>query len=442
MKKRYIFIGIIILIIIIFSLFNDKEDVIEAKSEVINKSEIKEEFKYNTNNYDNINELVKETVVEEIKTTYVVEKIKNGLIVEDGKVYYYENNVKAINRFINNMYFNENGEMVLGFYDIEGNTYYFNEEGYVTGIELIEDNEYYFDDNGIMIKNEEINNRYYKEDGKRVLGEINNKYYSEDGIEKDKFIEDKYYDLNGIYVENMIKDGNNIYYYENNEIVKGLKLINDIRYYFDFDKGNLIEKDVKSLIDISTWQGDINFDEVVNSKLVDGIIIRIGFGSLLGEDCTLDNKFERNISEIKRLNIPYGIYFYGYAQNEDATLVEANFTLDIINKYELDLSYGVFYDAELTEFNGIKYTKKLYKNVINKYISVLNENNINNVGVYGNLNMMEKGSLSILDKDIPRWIAQYNTKCEYDNNYVGWQYTSSGYIPGIEGKVDMNIFYK
>ena len=292
-----------------------------------------------------------------------------------------------------------------------------------------------------MVKDKEIDNKYYGLDGKRVLGEVNNKYYGEEGIEKDKYINNKYYDLNGIYVENMKKEDNNFYYYENNEVVKGLKQINDIRYYFDFDKGYLIKKDIKSVIDISTWQGDINFDELVNSKLVDGIILRIGFGSIKGEDCTIDNRFERNISEIKRLNIPYGIYFYGYAQNEEAAIVEANFVKEMIDKYDLDLIYGVYYDAELTELNGVKYTKKLYKKVINTFIDILSDNNINNVGVYGNINMMSNGSLSSLDKKIPKWIAEYNTKCEYENEYVGWQYTSSGIIPGIDTKVDLNIFY-
>jgi hypothetical protein len=98
---------------------------------------------------------------------------------------------------------------------------------------------------------------------------------------------------------------------------------NAVRYYFDFETGELKNKNIKHVIDISTWQDEINFEEVVKTDLVDAIIVRIGFGSLTGEPATLDNKFERNISEIKRLGIPYGIYFYGYAQNEEAAEVEA-----------------------------------------------------------------------------------------------------------------------
>ena len=217
--------------------------------------------------------------------------------------------------------------------------------------------------------------------------------------------------------------------------------LNDIRYYFDFKTGKLVKKNIKSVIDISTWQEEIDFDSVVNSGLIDGIIVRIGFGSIRGEDCTLDNRFERNISEIKRLGIPYGIYFYGYAQNEEAATIEANFVDNIVKTYELEPVFPIFYDAEISNLNGVNYTKEMYKKVINKFISELKEKGHNEVGVYGNVKMLSTGTLSFLDKDVPKWVAQYNNTCEYDKEYIGWQYTSTGKIPGINTNVDFNIFY-
>ena len=83
----------------------------------------------------------------------------------------------------------------------------------------------------------------------------------------------------------------------------------------------------------------------------------------------------------------------------------------------------------------------MYKKVINRFISDLKEKGYNNVGVYGNIKMLSTGTLSFLDNEIPKWVAQYNTTCEYDKEYVGWQYTSTGKIPGINTYVDFNIFY-
>ena len=86
------------------------------------------------------------------------------------------------------------------------------------------------------------------------------------------------------------------------------------------------------------------------------------------------------------------------------------------------------------------YTKTLYRKVVNNFVSKLNEYGYKDVGLYGNLNMLTKGTLSF-SKKYPIWVAQYYNKCEYDKDYVGWQYTSDGSIPGINGRVDMNIFY-
>lgn len=405
MKKSYIVLIAIIILFTIGFFFNSETKEEIKKEDKIKKTVKKDKFRYSTKKYDNINELLKETVVEEIKVVDVYEMPdeKNGFIEEDGNIYYYEKNKKK------------------------------------TGKTKIDEDYYYFNEDGIMQVDVTVDNAYYGLDGKMVLGEYKKDgklyYYTSAGPLKDDFINNKYYDLNGEYAEGIYKEDDKIYYKD-----KGVIKINDIRYYFDFETGELKNKNIKSVIDISTWQGDINFDEVVNSDLVDAIIVRIGFGSINGEPATLDNKFERNISEIKRLGIPYGIYFYGYAQNEEAAIVEANFVDEMIKKYELDLSFPIWYDAEITDHDGVKYTKSLYKKVINKFIEKLNEKGYSEVGVYGNLNMLSTGTLSFLPNKIPKWVAQYNTTCQYDKKYLGWQYSSRGVIPGINTNVDLNIF--
>lgn len=406
MKKGYIILFIIVLVLVLGIFFNSSSNEDKSiKKETVKKKTNKEKFSYGTKDHDNINELLKDTIIEEVKVIDVCENIKNGFIEEEGNTYYYENNKR------------------------------------LTGKKEIDGDNYYFDENGVMQKNIEIEKAYYGQDGKMVLGEyeINNKqyYYTKVGLIKDDFVNNKYYDLNGEYVEGIRKEKGDIYYND----YKGVIKLNDIRYYFDFKTGKLVKKNIKSVIDISTWQEEIDFDSVVNSGLIDGIIVRIGFGSIRGEDCTLDNRFERNISEIKRLGIPYGIYFYGYAQNEEAATIEANFVDNIVKTYELEPVFPIFYDAEISNLNGVNYTKEMYKKVINKFISELKEKGHNEVGVYGNVKMLSIGTLSFLDKDVPKWVAQYNNTCEYDKEYIGWQYTSTGKIPGINTNVDFNIFY-
>lgn len=200
------------------------------------------------------------------------------------------------------------------------------------------------------------------------------------------------------------------------------------------------EKKIKNVIDISSWQGDIDFEKVKESGKVDGVIVRIGYGTTLNDNPVLDNKFERNIKELIRLNIPFGIYIFGYAQNINASNIEADFVMNTLEKYNIDKNTYIWYDAELQTFQNTFYTSIMYKTVIDNFVSRLNNNGYSNVGLYGNLYMLTDGSLSF-EHNYPVWVAQYNDTCQYDKEYLGWQYTSDGSIPGIEGRVDLNYFY-
>lgn len=455
--KRIILFLIFIIVFIFSFIFVDRMDVKSEKREIIkktvNKKTKKEDFKYITEDTDNINEVLKEETKEVIKVNYVYEYIepekKNGFIEENGNTYYYiddkyitgkkeldndifyfnEEGIMQKDSIIDNCYYGIDGKLYTGFKDIDNYTYYFSKDGYLKGMQDINDNKYLFDEEGHLIKNTFYDKYYLDENGIIVTGKrkIGNRTYifDENGILKNGF---------------QIIDGKEYFFDENNNVLKGLQLIDDIRYYFDFETGALIKKDVKSIIDISSWQGDIDFEEVKNSGLVDGVIVRIGYGTTLNDDPVLDNKFKRNISELNRLNIPYGVYIYGYAQNEYASNIEAEFVNNVLKEVDAKLSLPIFYDAEINEFEGVTYTKTMYRKVINNFVSVLNNYGYKDVGLYGNLNMLTNGSLSF-SKKYPIWVAQYHNKCEYDKEYVGWQYTSKGVIPGIIGNVDLNIFY-
>ena len=108
---------------------------------------------------------------------------------------------------------------------------------------------------------------------------------------------------------------------------------------------NIKEVKKKTLgIDISSWQGDINFAKVKNSG-IDFIMIRCGFRNLSNDEIHEDSKFKYNIKEANSYEIPVGIYFYGTAINEKEALEEASYVLNLIKDY--DVTYPVVYDFEL-----------------------------------------------------------------------------------------------
>lgn len=208
---------------------------------------------------------------------------------------------------------------------------------------------------------------------------------------------------------------------------------------FTFDNNNfyndrigLIATNSKKIIDISSYQGNIKWDIV--KKQIDGVIIRIGYGNK-----GLDSKLEQNIKEVKRLKIPYGIYLFSYAENKIEAIEESKFTKELINKYEMNPTLGIYYDIEEFYIKGEKVyiNKDIYQHIIEAYISNLKEYN---VSVYTNAKMY-KYKFNEETKKYVTWIAQYNYYFKYEPNYKMWQYTDQGIIDGIKGNVDMNVMF-
>ncbi len=196
------------------------------------------------------------------------------------------------------------------------------------------------------------------------------------------------------------------------------------------------EHNVK-VIDVSYYQGNINWDLFANESDCYGVILRLGYYD------TLDKKFERNINEIKRLGIPYGIYLFSYSTTLTGAKKEALFTNQMIDKYDLNPTLGIYYDIESwSSSNGSssnEISKDMYDKIVSTYINEVSNyvNNNYKVKVYSGrwyaMNRLGKTSKSYVD-----WVAEYNSTCKYDGSYSMWQYTSKGSVPGIEGNVDIS----
>ena len=188
-------------------------------------------------------------------------------------------------------------------------------------------------------------------------------------------------------------------------------------------------------IDISGWQEKIDWDKVKNQ--IEFAIIRLGY--IGNNENKLDTYFERNYSECKRLGIPVGVYIYNYVKTEDRISSCADWVIDKLNGKTLELP--VYIDME---DDSIAY---LGKEKLTNLCIVFNtkiESTKRWAGVYANRNWYD----NYLNKDeIKRryttWIAHYGVDInKYNGQYDMLQYTESGTIQGINGKVDLNIMYR
>lgn len=244
-------------------------------------------------------------------------------------------------------------------------------------------------------------------------------------------------------VKNAVADANvQLSKFESNEYGAHWGTYNNSKAFFDY-QNNLFVQQAKGVIDVSGWQGDIDWAKA-KADGVEGAIIRLGYG----EGNNADKKAQRNISECKRLGIPFGIYWYSYADTpafakEEGTDVVAKLKQFGVNPS--DLAYPVYYDLEKWTWEGHQppTDPNVYNNIVNNWYSALQSAGYKNLGVYSYTSYLQ-GPLKHVDIYAKTtWVAQYGARMGFDSfptNSRGWQYTSSGKVDGISGNVDMNAF--
>lgn len=220
------------------------------------------------------------------------------------------------------------------------------------------------------------------------------------------------------------------YYYINGAPATGLQTINNRKYFFN-ENGIITSK---FGIDVSGWQKDIDWAKA-KADGVQFAIIRCGYG--MNQTDQDDTFFIKNISECKRLGIPFGVYLFSYADSLEKSESEADHVLRLVNGYNPSL--GIWYDIEDDNTSGAV-EKELLTNIINTFCNKITKNGYK-VGIYASTSWLnDKIDASITSK-YPIWVAQYYSACEYKGKYVMWQYTSNGAIDGISTKVDYNIMF-
>ena len=189
-------------------------------------------------------------------------------------------------------------------------------------------------------------------------------------------------------------------------------------------------------IDVSHWQGDIDFNKVKSSK-VEFAYIRVGRGNGIGKDYILDDKFKTNIKGFNKVGIPVGVYFYSSANSLNDARREAKWILKQIKKY--DVSLEVVFDWENWD-DFQKYNLSFYNltEVANEFSKTIEKAGYKSM-VYSSKNYLESMWYDI-NSDV--FLAHYTDKTDYKGKYKVWQICNNGKVKGIKSSVDIDIRYK
>ena len=207
-------------------------------------------------------------------------------------------------------------------------------------------------------------------------------------------------------------------------------------FSFSAAREKLGREGVQLGIDVSSWQGDIDFEKVKEAG-VEFAFVRVGSKWGFDKDFFLDSKFHQNMKGFNDVGIPVGAYFYSYARNEDEAIEEAKWLLENIKDYDVELPIAFDFE-DWNNYNKDKMSLFRLNRNAEVFIETVEKAGYKGM-VYGSVNRLNK-LLKTEGKEI--WVAHYTTNADYSKSYKFWQFSASGQVPGINAAVDLDVMYK
>ena len=205
-------------------------------------------------------------------------------------------------------------------------------------------------------------------------------------------------------------------------------------------------------IDISNWQGVVsvaNWKKVRNAG-IRRVILRCGFtyqkDKFTKEE---DASFQKNMENAWKAGMIIGVYYYSQATTIKEAKNEANYTLSLIKKYKKKITLPVVYDFEWGGRLNKKYAEKKGKefmtDICEAYCDIIKDAGYTPM-IYASYSVFTNNLYrKRLTKQYKIWLAHYTSKgkaTDYPGAFYTWQYSSSGKVSGIDGRIDMNYIYE
>ncbi len=188
-------------------------------------------------------------------------------------------------------------------------------------------------------------------------------------------------------------------------------------------------------IDVSKWQGDIDF-KAVKAAGADFVIIRVGH---CYDDISKDKYFDANLKNAKAAGLKVGVYLYTTATDADEAREHARWIVDQLGGASLEMP--IVFDWE--SFDNFQQYDISIHDLNEVYLAFADE--VKKLGfkpmLYGSKNRMNTIWSDEAKAAAPVWLAHYTEQTDYEGDYMMWQASCTGRIAGIDGDVDLDILY-
>ena len=273
-------------------------------------------------------------------------------------------------------------------------------------------------------------------------------YKTSDG----KYIEAKwadYYKYDDFYIKGDVEykytgwqtlNGNVYYFDENGNKITGEQVIGGMKYNFASD-GSLVKGNGSRGIDVSTYNGTIDWTAVKNSG-ISFVIIRCGFRGYTKGGLIYDSKYKSYIQGATAAGLKVGLYFFSQATNEAEAVEEASLCVNLAQGNTI--SYPIFIDSEYA--NGARSGRadgldKATRTAVCRAFCETIKSAGYTPGVYASKSWLNDKLDANQLSSYKIWLAHYTGQTDYTGKYDLWQHTAKGSVNGIKGNVDLDISY-
>ena len=243
-----------------------------------------------------------------------------------------------------------------------------------------------------------------------------------------------------------LSDNNRYYFDLNGKAVTGYQVIQGVAYTFN-SNGILQQQAGGQLrgVDVSTWQNPINWGQVKSSG-IHFAMVRAGYRGYGSGVLVEDDKFRAHALGAQAAGLRVGVYYFSQAINEREAIEEASAAIAIARKHGVSVGYPIAIDIEYSNSarngraDGISGATRTA--VAKAFCET-----VRNAGytpmIYASKSWFENPNFLISSQltSYRTWLAHWAEQTNYKSRIDMWQYTSSGSVPGITGRVDMNISY-
>ena len=194
------------------------------------------------------------------------------------------------------------------------------------------------------------------------------------------------------------------------------------------------------MIDVSAFQGDINWNAVKNDG-VNYAFIRLGYRGYTEGKLHVDSKFHQNMRGAANAGVQVGVYFYSQAVSRAEAIEEAEFVLDHLGDYQLSLP--IVFDiegAQTTAYRTYRMGVQTATNIVKAFCDTIRSAGYDSMYYSYSKFLIENLDMAQLE-GYPLWMAQYYQVPFFPYDFKIWQYSPKGRVAGIPNSVDLNLFF-